>query len=222
MLEAIRTAYGRYYETPAGQFPSVTTILSNTLPGGKAWGLRKWKRENPEYSKQVLDEARSKGEAVHAAAEAALSGEEPDWTDVPADARIAAESLIATVTPGIDEIWEQEIQVYSEIYGYAGRLDFAGVWNCRHVVMDWKTSRKKLYPSGIHDYYMQVAAYALAYEEMRGVKIHDGVIFCAVHGLGCQPPFEFEIADWTQPFLNRLELFRDLEARGQLREGDSD
>ena len=77
---------GRYYETPDGDFPSVTTILSNTTY--KPW-LEKWKqRVGEEEAARISKIATDRGEAVHSFAERYFNGETNIWEEVLASQKI--------------------------------------------------------------------------------------------------------------------------------------
>lgn len=47
-MEVIQTPYGRYYRTPRGEFPSVNTILSATMPPEKKQALAAWAIKSKE------------------------------------------------------------------------------------------------------------------------------------------------------------------------------
>ena len=214
-----RTDVGRYYLTPeGGWFPSVTTVIDQTMNPGKAYGLRKWHRADPEHAEAVVEEARARGQLVHDAAEATFSGETYDYTGWEPEVELAAKSLIGAVEMEMTEVWHQEQAVWSEVYGYAGRLDMVGVWRGNPCVVDFKTSKKRVYRSGTADYHAQVAAYALAFNERYpdAPKIEHGVFFNTVHGRGVQPPFSVSVAEWRPEFLKRLGRFRELGRTGQL------
>jgi hypothetical protein len=69
-----------------------------------------------------------------------------------------------------------EVQVFSEIYGYAGTMDAVATrrnpdGSRSLVALDWKTSNM------IHmEYAWQVAAYAKALEEMTGEKVTSALV----------------------------------------------
>jgi genome maintenance exonuclease 1 len=62
-----------------------------------------------------------------------------------------------------------EQHLWSDKYQYAGTADYIGMFDGKLYILDWKTSR------GIYDeYWLQMAAYVQAFEELTGLKI-EGV-----------------------------------------------
>jgi CRISPR/Cas system-associated exonuclease Cas4 (RecB family) len=59
-----------------------------------------------------------------------------------------------------------EEKIYHRKYKYAGTVDARAIINGEYCVIDWKTS-KRVYP----EYYLQVAAYAKAVEDMHGIPV---------------------------------------------------
>jgi len=64
------------------------------------------------------------------------------------------------------ELLEQHL--WSDKYNYAGTADFIGYIDGKLMIGDWKTS-KNIYP----EYWLQLAAYAVAFEELTNKKV-DG------------------------------------------------
>ena len=62
----------------------------------------------------------------------------------------------------------------------AGRVDCIAEYEGVLSVIDFKTSRKVKSHEDIEDYFWQTSAYALMYEELVGIPIHDLVIIMAV------------------------------------------
>ena len=71
----------------------------------------------------------------------------------------------------------------------AGRVDCIGEYEGVLSVIDFKTSKKIKDRDSILDYFWQCTAYALMYEELVGVPIHDLVIIMAVDN---EPPLIFK------------------------------
>jgi len=64
-----------------------------------------------------------------------------------------------------------EQKVYHRTHKYAGTVDAVATINGEYSVIDWKTS-KAVYP----EYYLQVAAYAKALEDMEGRPVDSAYI----------------------------------------------
>ena len=75
-----------------------------------------------------------------------------------------------------DEFWGTEIPVYFPKI-YAGTTDLAGIHDGAEAIMDHKQTNKPKKREWIEDYFIQLAAYAVAHDEVHGTKIRKGVIF---------------------------------------------
>ena len=75
----------------------------------------------------------------------------------------------------LDEIWGSEITVYYPGL-YAGATDLAGIYDGRESIIDFKQSNKPKKKEWIEDYFMQLAAYAMAHNHVYDTKIQSGVI----------------------------------------------
>ena len=64
----------------------------------------------------------------------------------------------------------------------AGRVDCIGEFDGKLSVIDFKTSSRVKSKDDIPAYFAQCVAYALMYEELIGVKIHQIVVIMAVEG----------------------------------------
>lgn len=190
---------GRTYHTPAGSYPSLTTILGKTA--NNPW-LEQWKaRVGEEEAARVSKEATDRGTIVHSYAERYFNGDSI-WEDLknePVDIRQMSRDLIKVVEPGVTEVWGQEQILWSAKYQYAGRTDMVGVWNGRPAIIDFKTSKKPKQSTQIRDYFIQCCGYAVAHNEMYGTGIRDIVVAITVDGKEPQlfektaPPFLYEL-----------------------------
>ena len=72
-------------------------------------------------------------------------------------------------------IGEQKFLYFPKIY--AGTTDLCGVHDGSDAIMDYKQSNKLKRREWIDDYFVQLAAYAQAHNEVHGTKIRKGVIF---------------------------------------------
>ena len=86
-------------------------------------------------------------------------------------ARKSIEAFRSWVAENEIEWHSAERKVYHRKYKYAGTVDAVATINGEYCVVDWKTS-KAIYP----EYYLQVAAYAKALEDMEGTSIDTAYI----------------------------------------------
>ena len=69
---------------------------------------------------------------------------------------------------------------------YAGATDLAGIFDYEESIIDFKQSNKPKRREWIDDYFMQLAAYAMAHNCVYGTEIRQGVI------LMCTPDKYFQ------------------------------
>lgn len=167
----------RIYSTPAGDFPSITTVLG--AMADKTW-LTAWTKSLGE-SKAAAEKQRcaDRGTAVHLLAEKYLNND-PDYAD---GFRLDDQKLfnqIKITLNKIDNIRAQEIPMFTELLGIAGRCDCIAEYDGVLSVIDFKTSNGNKDDKVIEDYFLQCTAYSLMYEEMFGVAIEQIVVIIAV------------------------------------------
>lgn len=166
---------GRYYTLPDGtRLPSVTTVLG----AQKKQAIMEWrKRVGDEVANQISGKATRRGTAVHTLCEDYLNNKE-----VPFQMNDAYE-MFHSIKPAlnrINNIHYQEQALWSKQLGMAGRTDCIGEFDGVLSSIDFKTSKKMKSHEDIEDYFWQTTAYALMYEEMVGIPIHQLVIIMAV------------------------------------------
>lgn len=174
---------GRTYFTPAGSMPSITTILGATA--NMAW-LDKWRAKvGIDEANRISKEATDRGEAVHTYAERYWNRDSSVLDDIHKDTSYydiagMATRLINSSKKGITKVNAQEIALYSPKLKVAGRVDMYGEWRGEEAIIDFKTSKKRKYKSGIKDYYLQCCFYAEAHNELFGTEINKLIILITV------------------------------------------
>ena len=88
---------------------------------------------------------------------------------------MAKNILESGISGHLDEIWGSEITVYYPGL-YAGATDLAGVYEGRESIIDFKQSNKPKRKEWIEDYFIQLAAYAMAHNHIYGTQIQSGII----------------------------------------------
>ncbi len=170
---------GRLYSTPSGNLPSVTTILSATSDNE---GLIKWRQAIGEAkANEITLEATTVGTFMHENLERRLEGKPDHLGGMPIRvlARRMADCIQENAWPLIEEIWGQEVPLFYEGL-WAGTTDLVGIHNGIPSIMDYKNSRKPKTWEMIENYRLQLAAYALAHNQIHGTDINRGVIFICV------------------------------------------
>ena len=209
----------RHYCLPDGsKVPSVTTILDRTKPYEKREALANWKKAVGEKrAQEITTEAANRGTRMHSYLEHYV--EFGDMKPLPTNpyaqpSWYMAAQVILEGLHKVDEYWGVEVPLYYSGL-YAGTTDLIGVWKGKPAIMDFKQTNKPKKREWIEDYFLQLAAYAAAHNNMHGTDIKTGVILMC-----CQPKtpestpeyLEFEVdesefAHWHDEWLKRVELY---------------
>lgn len=165
---------GRKYIVGEGRaLPSVTTILSKTKD---MTFLKEWRAAVGEAeATRIVTEAGGLGNGMHNLLEKYVLGQEMKGQFM---AMTLAKLIIKKGLCNVNEVWGTEVALYSKEL-YAGTTDLIGLHNGVPAIMDYKNSLKEKKKEWIDDYFMQLAAYALAHNEMHGSNIRKGVVMMA-------------------------------------------
>jgi len=174
-LERITSPNGtRLYNTPSGKsYPSVTTVTG--LHSAK--GIAEWRRRvGEEEANRISGKASARGTRIHQYCEDYLRGNvfEADMFD------LEMFNSIKLWLDDIDNIHCLETPLYSDFLQVAGTVDCIADFQGKLSVIDFKTSSKPKDRDDIYNYFMQTAAYAVAFEERTGIPIGRLVIIMAV------------------------------------------
>ena len=132
----------RLYQNPWGDpVPSVTTILSNTLPAEKRAGLAAWrKRVGEAEAQRITSIAANRGTVMHNILEHWALGEyetyNPGNNIVHRQAKAMAQVVVENIENDIDEIWGTEVNLVAKEL-YAGTSDLVGVYKGEPTIMDF-------------------------------------------------------------------------------------
>lgn len=204
----------RWYHTENGPYPSITSILGGSQPPEAAAALEGWRQslgvvKAAEASKKATDH----GTNVHLLAERYLKKEDPyapiNGAPIP-DPDKAAFNALKLKLDKIDEVWGQEVPLYSKFYEVAGRCDLVGKYKGVPVIVDFKTAGRVKSRKDIGDYELQLMFYADAHNEMFGTEIQNGVILMVAQtGF----PMEFNIPLTDELRLKLAERIDEFHAR---------
>jgi genome maintenance exonuclease 1 len=174
-LQQINEDGTRYYVTPEGnKYPSVTTVLS--AYNKKA--IFEWrKRVGEEEANKISKQASSRGTRIHSLCEYYLANKQPEFKS-PHDLELF--NSFKPVLHRINNIYAQEIRMYSDHLRIAGTVDCIAEFDGKLSVMDFKTARRPKREEDIENYFMQATAYAIMFEERFGIPVNRTVIAVAV------------------------------------------
>ena len=181
-LKAETTDSGRLYTTPEGnRYKSITTVLSHY---GKQ-GIYEWRKAvGEEYANEISRKAANRGTKVHKVCEDYLNNEIPELKMqlMMPDLKELFFKIKPIIDDNVGKVYTQEQALYSDKLRIAGRVDLIAEWNGKVAVIDYKTSTKQKDEENIQNYFMQCAAYAVAFEERTKISIPRIAIVVAVEG----------------------------------------
>lgn len=196
----------RIYNTPAGGFPSITTVLGAVAD--KTW-LTGWKMSLGE-SKADAETKRcaERGTNVHLLAEKYLNND----MDYNAGFRLDDQKLFNQIKISlnkINNIHAQEIPMYSELLRLAGRCDCIAEFDGVLSIIDFKTSNGNKDDHKIEDYFLQCTAYSLMYEEMFGITIDQIVVIIAVEKGMMGQVFKRDRSPYIGKLIKKVKQFNE-------------
>lgn len=172
-LRKIEDAFGHsYHHDQYGYCAGVTTVLSETLP--TPFGLKEWYKLNDRYSiEKVFKEATDQGSKTHGYIEMLNLAQEVDLESENIETQKQVTSYIDWVRNWNPEQMQTEQVIFykDENMQFAGTVDIIAMIDGKRYLIDIKTSNQV----GISAY-LQVAAYAEAYEASYGEKIEETLI----------------------------------------------
>jgi genome maintenance exonuclease 1 len=203
-LQSVTTDKGRRYSTPNGtKYPSITTVLSILSKDA----IQKWRdRVGHEEADKISYRASQRGTAVHELIEKYIDND-PNYRNGYMPNVIENFLVVKDVLDErIGKVYAQEVPLYSDHFGVAGRVDCVAEFDGQLSIIDFKTSKKPKKTSYITNYFMQEAFYAVAWEERTGMPITQLVTIITVDD--GQPQVFIEHRDnWTKPLTETIELF---------------
>lgn len=166
----------RFYRRNEKYYPSVSSIL-NYFP--KNQFFHSWLKDVGHNSEIIAQKAAWEGTQVHNAVESFLDGEELSWIDENGSAKYNLEVWRMILrfadfwNTNLPELIATEYHLFSDEYEYAGTADIICKINGKIHLLDIKTSNT------VHSsYYLQLAAYAQAWNETHNEPVEDtGIIW---------------------------------------------
>ena len=200
----------RTYAVGETKLPSVTTILSRTKDQGF---LKRWRAKVGDAQAEVIKNVASKrGTSMHKFIEAFILGKGyEDLTSLGQQAKTMAAKVIEKGLTPIDEYYGSEVTVYYPGL-YAGSTDLVCRHNDMDTIVDFKQANQPKRKEWIDDYYMQIAAYAMAHDYIHHSHIEQGIIMVCTPDLYLQE-FRFqgvELRAWKHKFLKRVDEYYEI------------
>ena len=200
----------RHYDFAGVRLPSVTTILAKTKNQSY---LTAWKNKvGHEKAESIKNISSKRGTSMHKFLESHIQGVGyDDLTPLGCEAKPMAQKIIEVGLTPVEEVYGSEVMLHYPGL-YAGSTDLVCCHNGMETIVDFKQSNRPKKEEWIDDYYMQIAAYAMAHDAYYGSQIQQGVIMVCTPDLYYQ---EFKITDhglrtWKHKFLKRLDHYNEL------------
>lgn len=176
-IESTTTAGGRFYSSPCGLLPSVTTVLGNVIDKS---GLQAWRDAvGEEEANRISARSARRGTALHNVCEKFVLN---DSTYMNGIMPITLE-LFKQVRPVLEHrlsvVYASEIPLYSNYLRVAGRCDLVGVFDGKKSIIDYKTTNWAKTDDMMLSYFVQETIYAIMFEELYGIPISHLVTISA-------------------------------------------
>ena len=201
----------RIYDINGYRLPSVTTILGKTKDQKF---LRDWKAKVGEQeAERIKNLSSTRGTAMHKFLESYVQGVGyDDLTELGQKAKTMAKKIIEVGLAPVEEYYGSEVTLHYPGL-YAGSTDLVCVHNGVDTIVDFKQSNRPKKEEWIEDYYLQIAAYAMAHDYVYGSSIKKGVIMI------CTPDLYYQeyvvegstLRSWKHKFLKRLDMYHELK-----------
>ena len=134
--------------------------------------LRYWyAKTGNEKAKEILKKRAGFGSTLHKLIEVTLKKEELSKSNY--DPTLIESIELFEKWQGKHKIKPDALEqhLWSDKYQYAGTADYIGMFDGKLYILDWKTSRG-IYP----EYWLQLSAYLVAFEEQTGIKLEGAGI----------------------------------------------
>ena len=208
------------YDISRMLLPSVTTdvilSLNTALREEKRKTLDKWvRRVGESEADRIKNLAAKRGTAMHFYLQQWLDPNVKGYQDLTVVGQVAEPMAKKIIEKGIEdltEVWGSEVTVHYPGL-YAGATDLVCEHDGLDTVVDFKQSNRPKREEWIEDYYLQIAAYAMAHDYVYKSKIRQGIIMVCTPDCYYQE-FKFkdgELRRWKHEFLKRLDSYYDLK-----------
>ena len=111
-----------------------------------------------------------------------------------------SEVIINNIFPKIDSFISTEATVHNN-HEYAGTLDLLALVDGKLTIIDYKSSYRPKSSLQIDEHFQQLAAYALAHDNMHNTKIEQAMIFVVY-----KESYKYEILTSDLLLLNKYKL----------------
>lgn len=209
-LTCVTNENGRHYVSPTGvKLTSVTTMLGRT--GDHTW-LEAWRGKlGAEAADLETERCAVRGEAVHLACELYLNNAPMDEVLAAAGEYVFLFKQLFPYLNKMTKIYAQEIPLFSEVLGLAGRVDLIGIYNGQISIIDFKTSNVMKTRGMIEDYSIQLCLYSVMFQQMFNIKIEKLVNIISNESSLLPTVVEFNRDDILPKMFERVRLYHRMD-----------
>jgi len=201
--------WGRIYVfDDSSRYYSVTTALGNTKD--KRF-LEEWKRKmGRERAEALTAVACRTGTNMHEILEYHLKKEKLPYTPNKYTFNLANQ-IIPYIEKRVTDVYKVEAVLYSDKLKLAGMVDGIVKYDENVCILDFKTAKRQPKIEWIQDYLLQLAIYAMMYEEMTGKRIDYGCLLFA-YKMVKSPNHEVfvELTKYKKAAIERIKMFHQL------------
>ena len=163
-----------FYQTPTGEiYPSITTILQETMSKEKKESLENWK-EQEIAAEYITQEAAIIGTETHKLIENHIN--EVRQMDEVRLLSVAHFNNLIPFLQKINDVHGTELRLYSNKMKLAGTSDCIANYEGELSIIDYKTKRSNQKEEWMKDHFIQGTAYAQMFKELTGIKVKQVVI----------------------------------------------
>ena len=205
--ELIERDNAHFYQTPTGEiYPSITTILHETMSMEKKESLQNWK-DQEIAADYITQEAAIIGTETHKLIENHIN--EVRQTE---DVRLLSVAHFNNLIPflqKIDDVHGTELRLYSYAMKLAGTSDCIATYDGELSIIDYKTKRSNQREEWMTDHFIQGTAYAQMFKELTGIEVKQVVILVSSEK-NSRMEFIKNTEDYKDLLTQRLNQYYDI------------
>jgi ATP-dependent exoDNAse (exonuclease V) beta subunit len=205
--ELIERDNAHFYQTPTGEiYPSITTILHETMSMEKKESLQNWK-DQEIAADYITQEAAIIGTETHKLIENYIN--EIRQTE---DIRLLSVAHFNNLIPflqKINDVHGTELRLYSNTMKLAGTSDCIATYDGELSIIDYKTKRSNQREEWMTDHFIQGTAYAQMFKELTGIEVKQIVILISSEK-NSRMEFVKNTEDYKDLLTQRLNQYYDI------------
>ena len=205
--ELIEKDNAHFYQTPTGEiYPSITTILHETMASEKKESLQNWK-EQEIAANYITQEAATIGTETHKLIENHIN--EVRQTDNVRLLSVAHFNNLIPFLQKINNVHGTELRLYSNAMKLAGTSDCIANYDGELSIIDYKTKRSNQKEEWMTDHFIQGTAYAQMFKELTGIEAKQVVILVSSEK-NSRMEFVKNTEDYKDLLTQRLNQYYDV------------